>query len=264
VKETLAEANGYESDAEEAKTVEADGTATITNTHAPETTEATVKKVWDDNGDKEKKRPKSLTVTLSDGTEHVLSADNGWTVTVTGLPMYVGGEKIRYTWTEGALPEGYYMSSRAANGTITTITNTLKEKPKPEPKYEFSFTKEWQGGKEDTLTFTLYKSDGTVHKHGFSKKVLSDTTWKYTAWLSAEDDYYVIEESIPGYQTKYVNVGAHADVTDRCYNGGKIINYKVPKTGDAAELGLWAGMVLTGFGVALGALVCRRRKKEEN
>ena len=36
-----------------------------------------------------------------------------------------------------------------------------------------------------------------------------------------------------GYLTIYENVGKYAGVTDRCHNGGTIINYKVPQTGDS-------------------------------
>ncbi len=65
-----------------------------------------------------------------------------------------------------------------------------------------------------------------------------------------------------GYKVRYENVGKYADVTDRCYNGGTIINYKVPKTGDTADLRLWLGCVLLGVSAGCGALVCRGRKKE--
>ena len=47
-------------------------------------------------------------------------------------------------------------------------------------------------------------------------------------------------ENIPaGYQVRYENTGTHAGVTDRCFNGGTIVNYKVPKTGDPADPLLW-------------------------
>ena len=59
------------------------------------------------------------------------------------------------------------------------------------------------------------------------------------------------------------NAGAHADETDRCYNGGTIINYTVPKTGDSANLWLWAVMVLAGAGAVCGVAVYSKKKKEE-
>ena len=84
------------------------GTITsITNTHVPEETEATVKKVWDDNDDQDGIRPEELEVTLSNGTSVTLNEDNNWTAKVENLPKYENhGEEIEYTWTEGELPEG--------------------------------------------------------------------------------------------------------------------------------------------------------------
>ena len=266
VKETLEEANGYTSDTEEAVTAENGGIVTITNRYSAETVQTTVKKVWDDQNDKAGKRPESLTVILSDGTEYELNEGNEWTLTVTGLPKYDNaGKEIAYTWKEGTMPEGYSMSKRSESGTVTTFTNKLKEKEKPAPgpvapRYGFTFTKEWEGGKEDSITVTLYNPDGTKHKHGFSKKVLNSTTWQYTAYLSQIKDYYVIEEEIPGYKTKYVNTGKYADVTDRCYSGGKIINYKVPKTGDPVNLPLVMTLVVFS---ALGLTFMIRKEKKQ-
>ena len=87
---------------------------TITNTHEPEVTEATVIKSWDDADNQDGKRPTSLTVTLSDGQTVTLSDSNQWTATINNLPKYANGQEIAYTWTEGELPEGY------------TLTNTDK------------------------------------------------------------------------------------------------------------------------------------------
>ena len=101
-----------------------DGTVTtLTNTHEPAVTEATVKKVWNDGNDQDGIRPASLAVTLSDGTEVTLSEENNWTATVTGLPVNAGGKPIEYTWTEAGT-EGYTLTGTSVNGTVTTLTNT--------------------------------------------------------------------------------------------------------------------------------------------
>ena len=99
---------------------------TITNTHVPELTEATVVKVWDEANNQDGKRPEELEVTLSDGTEVTLSAANNWTATVSDLPKYADGEEIEYTWTEGTLPEGYALTDTSVDGTITTLTNSYE------------------------------------------------------------------------------------------------------------------------------------------
>ena len=109
-----------------------EGTVTTqTNSYTPETISLTIRKVWDDDNDRDGKRPESLTVTLSDGTEVTLNEDNNWTATVTNLPKYASGEEIVYTWTEGELPEGYTLTDTSVEGTVTTLTNTLEKSPDP-------------------------------------------------------------------------------------------------------------------------------------
>ena len=111
----------------------------------------------------------------------------------------------------------------------------------------------------DSLEFTLYNPDGTIRSKGFDKKILSENEWEYTAWFTDDREYYVVETVPEGYQVRYENVGKYADVHDRLYNQGTLINYKVPKTGDRTHPLLWTGMVLTGI---LGmAMIASRKKK---
>ncbi len=135
----------------------------VTNSHTPEETEATVKKVWDDAGDQDGKRPETLSVTLSDGQSVTLSDANDWTQTVTGLPKYADGVEIKYTWTEGELPEGYTLTDTSVNGTITTLTNS-----RPTEETEATVTKEWidddnrDGIRPESLTVTLSNGDSVT------------------------------------------------------------------------------------------------------
>ena len=130
------------------------------------------------------------------------------------------------------------------------------------PSDSFTFKKVWQGDSEKSIDFTLYRQDGTVYHHGFDKKVDSNREWRYNAWFSEPAACYVIEKPIPGYQTKYVNVGVYEHVTDRCCDGGTIINKKIPKTGDEANPVLWAGMMLAGIaGLTATIVVTRKRGK---
>ena len=113
---TEAAVNGY------TPTQVTDGTiTTLTNVHTPETTEATIKKVWDDANNQDGIRPGSIQATLSNGQTVTLSDSNDWTATITGLPKYANGQEIAYTWTEVKV-DGY-TSTQATNGTITTLTN---------------------------------------------------------------------------------------------------------------------------------------------
>ena len=114
-----------------------------------------------------------------------------------------------------------------------------------------------------SIDWVLYKPDGTVAHKKFDKKVLSENEWYYEAWFATDAEYYILETVPEGYKVRYENVGAHAGETDRCYNGGTIINYKVPKTGDSANLWLWAVMVLAGAGAVCGVVVYSKKKKEK-
>ena len=129
-------------------------------------------------------------------------------------------------------------------------------------EYKFSFTKKWAGGREDSIDWVLYSADGTVVHKKFSKKTVSEDEWYYEAWLQSDRELYLIETVPQGYQVRYENIGEHADVTDRCYNGGTIINYKVPATGDGFNPILWIGCVLSGLALLGGTCLILKRKKK--
>ena len=71
----------------------------------------------------------------------------------------------------------------------------------------------------------------------------------------------MIEEPVEGYKTRYENVGVYAGITDRCCDGGTIVNYKVPKTGDDANPFLWVGCVLAGLTIISVSAYAGKRKK---
>ncbi|MBQ9264029.1 MAG: LPXTG cell wall anchor domain-containing protein [Clostridia bacterium] len=100
-----------------------------------------------------------------------------------------------------------------------------------------------------------------AHKK-FNKKVISEYEWRYEAWFPEDVDYYIIENVPEGYMVHYENVGVHVAETDRCYNGGTIINYRVPKTGDEAPLVLWIAFVLVGTAILGGIIFYSRRKAD--
>ena len=47
----------------------------------------------------------------------------------------------------------------------------------------------------------------------------------------------------------YENVGEYSGVTDRCYNGGTIVNYKVPETKDSTPIAFY--QVLMGASILI-------------
>ncbi len=128
--------------------------------------------------------------------------------------------------------------------------------------YKFAFTKKWAGGREDSIDWVLYSADGTVVHKKFNKKTVSENEWYYEAWFQSDSELYLIETAPRGYQVRYENIGEHADVTDRCYNGGTIINYKVPVTGDGFKPILWIGCVLSGLALLGGTCLILKRKKK--
>ena len=189
-------------------------------------------------------------VTVEKGTEYALP--------VNGFTAPSGKEFDR--WDKGAVGTKINVNSDV------TVTAQWKDKtvepPGPGYDFKFTFTKTWQGDHEDSIDWVLYNPDGTVAHKKFNKKIVSENEWHYEAWFATGADYYIIETVPAGYKVRYENVGKYADITDRCCNGGTIINYKVPKTGDQADLRLWLGYVLLGVSAVCGALVCSRRKKE--
>lgn len=137
------------------------------------------------------------------------------------------------------------------------FTNTKNAEP-----YKFSFTVKWSGGTEDSISWTMYKSDGTVIHKKFNKKIISDTEWYYEAWFEGPVDYYIVEDAPAGYTVRYENKGEHADIMDRCCNGGSIINCKVPPTGDGSNIPLWLGLLgISILGLA-GTLFANQKKRE--
>ena len=197
------------------KTVSANEAKTeyvITNTHVTETTEATVKKVWNDSNDQDGKRPAKLTVNLMNGNTVVstvtLSEENGWEATVSNLPKKENGTVISYSWSEGSMPEGYSLEGSVTSGTVTTLTN----KYAPE-ETSVSVRKVWtdsdnqDGIRPDSITVQL-KADGK--ESGEPVELNEANNWTHT-WnglakkaSGTEIEYSVDEVSVPGGYTKTV------------------------------------------------------------
>ena len=101
----------------------------VTNEYTPELTSATVTKIWVDNNNAQKLRPASIAVTLMPiGNVYVLSASNGWTVTVNNLPTKINGEDVDYYWKEQEVA-GYVKAGASGGASETVLTNRLPEVP---------------------------------------------------------------------------------------------------------------------------------------
>jgi LPXTG-motif cell wall-anchored protein len=71
---------------------------------------------------------------------------------------------------------------------------------------------------------------------------------------------YLIENPVPGYIIQYENVGAYANITDRLYNGGRILNVRLPQTGDKEKP--WIFITLGALSI-LGILFLLRRHRKQ-
>ena len=127
----------------------------------------------------------------------------------------------------------------------------------------FTFKKVWMGGKEDQINFKVYYPDGKAYDGTVNKdKVTGKKSMEWTFDLGELPvGCYVMEEPVAGYTSRCVNVGEHAADRDRCYNGGTIINKKIPKTGDEEPLLLWAGMIALGAVGLTATLVIGKKRK---
>ena len=127
--------------------------------------------------------------------------------------------------------------------------------------HKFTFTKRWSGTPGESIDWSFYDAEGHVVRKRFNKKVVSDVEWQYAAWFESPREYYLIEKPVPGYETIYRNVGKYAEITDRCYNGGTIINYRAPATGDESRPLLWIALGAAGLLLLIALLIKHRRKR---
>ena len=165
----------YTAESQEAQFV--DGKATITNKRTPETTEVTVKKVWDDAQNQDGLRPSTITVHLLANGEEVQAATlsgegDTWSHSFTDLPVYKNGQKLVYTVTEDTVAN----YSTAIEG--STITNTYKP-----GKTSLTVTKKWadaenqDGLRPKSIKVQLYAND---QKSGKEVELSADNDWTYT------------------------------------------------------------------------------------
>jgi hypothetical protein len=67
-------------------------------------------------------------MTLSNDMRVILSEENGWMATITGLPTRINGQPAEYTWTEQEVV-GYELESMETEGTVTVFTNKPWQRP---------------------------------------------------------------------------------------------------------------------------------------
>ena len=217
----LTEVPGYTSQV----TGDAKNGFTVINTHTPETTSVSGKKIWNDNNNQDKKRPESITVRLyANNVEKahttVEADDNGnWTYSFENLPKYEDGQEITYTVTEDAVAE-YSTEIRDYN-----ITNSYTP-----GETSVTVTKAWddqnnQDGKRQPVQVQLYADgveEGTPVTLG--EAVNWTHTWEHLAEKKAGKAItYTVREltEVPGYTSQ---------VTGDAKTGFTVINTYTPET----------------------------------
>ena len=186
---------------------EDDETLTIlVNSRDVDETSATIVKVWNDDSNRDHKRPESLKVYLN-GEEKVLTGTgNTWTMTIDHLPVNKDGEPITYTWREEAVP-GYTSDNGVVEGTITTFTNS-----KPNETVDVAVKKVWVDGsnrdlsRPQNVTLQLY-ANGEKYGEPVTFNGTGDE-WTYSFGKlnknenGKEIEYIVKEENVPAGYTK--------------------------------------------------------------
>jgi len=217
----------------------------VTNTHTPEKVEASGFKTWDDKNDHDGFRPESITITLkadgvtaldAEGNElvKVVTEEDGWKWTFTGLDKYKAGKEIIYTVEEtleqAAIDAGYTITLNGMN-----VTNAYAP-----GKTTVSGTKIWddfgdQDGKQpDSITVTLY-ADNAVAKdadgNAITATVSAATNWRWSftdldKYQNGKEISYTVKEDVPeGYTAEYA--------------GNNIINHYTPETVDISGTKTW-------------------------
>lgn len=92
-----------------------------------------VTKLWEDNGNRDMKRPEFVEVKLLANGEDTgrtlkLYAENNWSGRIGGLDVQKDGKDIVYTVEEMNVAEGYTPTVTGDPSTGFTITNTYKDK----------------------------------------------------------------------------------------------------------------------------------------
>ena len=178
----------------------------IINTHVPETISISGGKVWNDDNNRDGKRPQSITIRLKAGSEEVshriVRAENNWAWTFTDLPKYKAGQEIAYTITEDAV-EGYTTSVEGYDVKNTYAPETTA----------VSGSKTWaddnnrDGKRPDSITINLL-ADGTLKD---SKTVNAADNWAWTfgnlpkyknvGGAAVPIHYSITENAVVGYTT---------------------------------------------------------------
>ena len=164
-------------------------------------TAAAVKKVWNDDNNRDGVRPLKVTVDLlANGTvirTAELSQENHWMAVIRDLAETdTEGKEIAYTWKERDPGNGYRLTGNVKKGTLTTLTNSRD----PELT-EIRFEQKWEdndnatGTRPEQIRVQLY-ADGEAC--GEEVILTAKDGWKHT-WTDVKknnggtETFYTVE-----------------------------------------------------------------------
>ncbi|MBE5814406.1 MAG: Cna B-type domain-containing protein [Clostridiales bacterium] len=213
----------------------------VTNTHTPETVSVSGSKTWNDDDNRDGKRPEQITIELlADGTvvdTVTVTADDEWKWSFTDLPKYeIGkvGHELTYTIRE-ALTE-----ADAANYTATVSGYDVTNTHTPET-VSVSGSKTWNddenrdGKRPEQITIELL-ADGTVVD---TATVTADDEWK---WSFTDLPKYEVGKV--GHELTYTirEVLTEADAANytATVTGYDVTNTHTPETVSISGSKIWA------------------------
>ncbi len=196
------------------------------------------------------------TVTLKDGdTLTILGLRTGTEYTVTEQP-----DEFFTTTVDG-------QATNKASGEIAENTVSVVAFQNKLELTDFAVKKEWNGleAGENTpeISLILY-CNGEVYTTVTPKPTVGGL-YIYenlpTMVNGVKAVYTVVEQPVDGFTTTYINAGDNEAEVDCAYDGGTIINSKIPQTGDHAHVLLWMGMLMLAA-IGLMGVMARVRRSE--
>ena len=213
---------------------------TITNTNT-EKVGVSGTKTWDDDGNRDGKRPDSITVRLlADGVERAaktVTSDDGWAWSFDGLNKYdqADGHEISYPVTEDAVP-----------GYATTVDGFDVTNSRTPGKTSVTVTKAWDdGGDQDgvrpgTVKVQLY-ANGTASGDPVTLDEGNQWTHTWTGLFQKEGGqdvvYTVGELDAPAGYTSAVSGDATAGFTVTNAHAPEVVGVPVAKVWVGGEAG---------------------------
>ena len=196
--------------------------------------------------------------------------------------MFLSLRVNRTTWYAGCDAQGNFITYAAkekyVEGFITMYLNDGDHAEESDMVYDggrilnraaiaVSVRKVWEGVGPDeerpAITLTLYRNGEKMDR---KTPVPSEDGW-YTFdnlpinYHGKTAVYTVQEEPMKGFITMYVNNGKES--TECAYNGGTIVNHRIPETGVANDMAFWAA-ALAASGAAWMLMQALRRRKNAN